>query len=116
MGLKSKTVAGQLAAATGVLLPASGTVTRYLRSIHFKNNTANSRKFSYAVAATSTVAGPGAFEENLPPNTQGALSRADIHYGGKGRRIDNTAISGFADAASAVTYEINYDESDGLDS
>ena len=115
MALKSKTARGQLGAATAVLLAANATKNIYVRSVHFKNNSAAMRKVSYAMAATATSAGPGIFEEALPPNTSGQLSRMDVHYGGKGHRLDNTAVSGMSDAAASVTYEINYDESDGLD-
>lgn len=115
MALKSKTIKGQLANATGVLLAASPTLTRYVRSMHFTNNTNAERTFNCAFAATATSAGPGVFGERLPPNTTGPASRAVIQYGGKGHRLDNTAIAAFADAATSVTYEINYDESDTLD-
>jgi hypothetical protein len=115
MALKSKTISGQFANATAVLLAASAAATRYIRSVHVTNDTNAQRTWNLAYAATATVAGPGVFGEVLPANTAGQQSRASIIYGGKGRRLDNTAIAGFADAASSVSYEINYDESDTVD-
>jgi hypothetical protein len=115
MALKSKTISGQFAGATAVLLAASSSVTRYIRSVHVANDTTAQHTWNYAVAATATVAGPGVFGEVLPANTAGQQSRSQIVYGGKGRRVDNVALSGFADAASSVSYEINYDESDTVD-
>jgi hypothetical protein len=111
MALRNLTVRGQFAAATAVLLAGSATKTRYLRSIQVTNNTASQRTWNYAIAATATSAGPGVFGEVLTPNQRAY----PIQFGGKGSRMDNVAISGFADAATSVTYEINYDESDTLD-
>jgi hypothetical protein len=115
MSLTNRTIRGQLAAATAVLLAGSSTKTRYVRSALFINNTNAQRTFNYAHAATATSAGPGVFGEVLPANTSGPASRAMLQFGGKGARLDNVAISGFADAATSVTYEINYDESDTVD-
>lgn len=115
MALKGKTIRGQFANATAVLLAASASVTRYVRSIHITNDTNAQRTWNLAYAATATSAGPGVFGEPIPPNTSGPSSRATIVYGGKGHRLDNVAISGFADAATSVSYEINYDESDTAD-
>ena len=115
MALKRKSIQGQLANATAVLLAASATNTRYVRSIHLTNNSNASRTVNLAFAASATNAGPGIFAEALPANTAGPTSRADRYYGGQGKRLDNVAISGFADIASAVSYEIVYDESDTLD-
>lgn len=115
MALKNKTIRGQFANATAVLLAASSTLTRYVRSILVINDTNAQRTWNYAFAATSTSAGPGVFGEVLPANTAGPASRAMIQFGGKGARLDNVAISGFADTATAVSYEINYDESDTND-
>jgi hypothetical protein len=86
-------------------------VTRYVRGWSVTNNTNSAKKFSLAYAATATASGPGVFEESLPANTAGASSRADRPYYGKGHKLENVAISGFADAAG-VSYEINYDEVD----
>lgn len=110
MALKSKSIQGQFANATAVLLAASATLTRYVRSIHVSNNSGGALTWNLAYAATATSAGPGIFGESLPAN-----SRADRYYSGKGKRIDNVAISGFASSATAVSYEIVYDESDTLD-
>lgn len=115
MALKRKSIQGQFAAATAVLLAASATLTRYVRSIHVTNDTAATRTWNLAFAATATSAGPGVFGEALPSSASGQSSRADRYYGGQGKRLDNTAISGFADAATSVSYEIIYDESDTLD-
>lgn len=115
MALKRKSIQGQFANATAVLLAASSTLTRYIRSIHITNNTNASRTWNLAFAATATSAGPGVFAEALPANTAGPTSRADRYYGGQGKRLDNVAISGFADAATSVSYEIIYDESDTAD-
>ena len=115
MSLTNKTVRGQFAAATAVLLAGSATKTRYVRSILVINDTNAQRTWNYAFAATATSAGPGVFGEVLPANTGGPASRAVIPFGGKGSRLDNVAISGFADAATSVSYDINYDESDTLD-
>lgn len=115
MALKRKAIQGQFANATAVLLAASSTLTRYVRSVHVSNDSASSVTWNLAYAATATSAGPGIFAEALSANTTGASSRADRYYGGAGKRIDNIAISGFASAATAVSYEIIYDESDVLD-
>jgi hypothetical protein len=115
MSLTNKTIRGQFAAATAVLLAASTTKTRYVRSIMAINDTNAQRTWNYAFAATATSAGPGVFGEVLPANTSGPASRAMVQFGGKGARLDNVAIAGFADAATSVSYEINYDESDTVD-
>lgn len=115
MALKRKSIQGQLASATAVLLAASSSVTRYIRSVHLTNNSTSARSVNLAFAATATSAGPGIFGEALPPNSLGASSRLDRYYGGAGKRLDNVAISGFADAATSVSYEIIYDESDTVD-
>lgn len=114
MALKRKSIQGQFANATAVLLAATGLVTRYVRSIHVTNDTNASHTWNLAFAATATSAGPGVFGEVLQPNTAGPPSRADKVYPA-GKRLDNVAISGFADTATAVSYEIIYDESDTLD-
>jgi hypothetical protein len=114
MALKRKSIQGQFAAATAALLAADSTKTRYVRSYHITNNTAAERTWNLAFAATATVAGPGVFGEKLAANTAGPSSRADRYYPA-GKRLDNTAISGFADAATSVSFEILYDESDTLD-
>lgn len=114
MALRPKSIQGQFGNATAVLLAAAG-VTRYIRSIHITNNTAAAITWNFAYAPTASSAGPGVFAETLPDRTQGYLSRTDRHYGGKGKRIDNTIISGFASAAAGVSYEVIYDESEGLD-
>jgi|ERR1044071_3750574 hypothetical protein len=110
MALKPKSIQGQFANATAVLLAASASVTRYVRSIHITNDSASTVTWNLAYAATATSAGPGIFGESLPAN-----SRTDRYYGGKGKRLDNTAISGFALTAASTSYEIVYDESDTLD-
>jgi hypothetical protein len=110
MALKSKTIRGQFANATAVLLAASSTLTRYVRSIKIINDTGTQQTWNYAHAATATSAGPGYFGKTLAPNDV----FNDACYG-KGSRLDNVAISGFASSATSVTYEINYDESDTLD-
>lgn len=115
MALKRKSIQGQFASATAVLLAASATLTRYVRSIHITNNSSAARTWNLAFAATATSAGPGVFGEALPANSAGPSSRAERYYGGQGKRLDNTAISGFADAATSVSYEIVYDESDTAD-
>lgn len=106
----SKTVRGQFANATAVLggLTASTTVTRYIRAIHVTNNSASAVTWNLAFAATATSAGPGVFGEALAANSRAA----PIYFGGKGERLDNVAVSGFASAATAVTFEIIYDEVD----
>jgi len=115
MALKRKSIQGQFANATAVLLAASSSVTRYVRSVHITNDSNATRTWNLAFAATATSAGPGVFGESLPANSQGASGRADRYYGGGGKRLDNVAISGFADTATAVSYEIIYDESDTVD-
>lgn len=115
MALKAKTIRGQFANSTAVLLAASSSVTRYVRSIHITNDTNAQRTWNLAYAATATSAGPGVFGETLPANTNGQSSRSSIVYGGRGHRLDNVAISGFADSATSVSYEIIYDESDTVD-
>lgn len=110
MALKSKSIQGQFASSTAVLLAASSTLTRYVRSVHVTNNTGSALTWNLAFAATATSAGPGIFGESIPAN-----SRADRYYGGKGKRLDNVAIAGFASAATSVSYEIVYDESDTAD-
>lgn len=111
MSLTTKSLQGQFANATAVLLTASATVTRYVRSIHVTNDSASPITWNLAYAATATSAGPGVFGESLAANARSN----PIYYGGKGKRIDNVAISGFASAATAVTFEIVYDESTGTD-
>lgn len=110
MALKSKSIQGQFASSTAVLLAASATLTRYIRSLHITNDSGSTVTWNLAFAATATSAGPGIFGESIPAN-----SRTDRYYGGKGKRLDNVAISGFASAATSVSYEIVYDESDTLD-
>lgn len=110
MALKRKSVQGQFAAASAVLLAATSSLTRYVRSIHISNDTAANQTWSLAFAATATAAGPGIFGAPIAPN-----SVADRGYGGQGYRLDNVAISGFALAATAVSYQIVYDESDTVD-
>lgn len=110
MALKSKSIQGQFANSTAVLLAASATLTRYIRSFHITNDSTSTATWNLAYAATATSAGPGVFGETVPAN-----SRTDRYYGGKGKRIDNVAIAGFASAATAISYEIVYDESDTLD-
>lgn len=110
MALKSKSIQGQFASSTAVLLAASASLTRYVRSFHISNNSASALTWNLAYAATATSAGPGVFGETIPAN-----SRTDRYYSGKGKRIDNVAIAGFASSATSVSYEIVYDESDTLD-
>lgn len=114
MALRRKTIRGQLGTSTAVLLAASASVTRYVRGVTFLNCTAATRTINYAHAATATSSGPGIFGETLPANTQGYLAQRQLNFPGQGSRLDNTAISGFADAAG-VSYEIQYDESDTVD-
>lgn len=114
MALKSKSARGVLGTSSAVLLAASATKTIYVRGIHFKNMTIADRSVNYAFAATATSSGPGVFGMKLSANSAGDASRSDIPYYGKGHRLDNTAVSGFADLAG-VTWEIEYDESDTLD-
>lgn len=113
MALRRKVIRGQFGTSTAALLAASSTVTRYVRAWHVSNNTSSARTFNIAFAATATSSGPGVFGEALPANSAGASSRADRYYT-PGHRLDNVAISGFADAAG-VSYEIEYDESDTVD-
>lgn len=110
MALKPKSIQGQFANATAVLLAASATLTRYVRSIHISNNSGSALTWNLAYAATATSAGPGVFGESIAAN-----ARTDRYYSGKGKRIDNVAIAGFASAPTSVSYEILYDESDTLD-
>jgi len=111
MALKRKAIQGQFANATAVLLAASASVTRYVRSVNITNDSASAVTWNLAYAATATSAGPGVFGETLAANARAQ----PITYGGAGKRLDNVAISGFASAATAVSYEIVYDESDTLD-
>lgn len=111
MALKRKSIQGQFANATAVLLAASASVSRYVRSINITNDSASAVTWNLAFASTATSAGPGVFAEVLLANTRAQ----PIIYGGSGKRLDNVAISGFASAATAVSYEIVYDESDTLD-
>lgn len=115
MALKRKSIQGQFANATAVLLAASSTLTRYIRQIQITNDTGTQQTWNLAYAATATSAGPGWFGETIPPNTSGAAATTSINYAGGGKRIDNIAISGFAGNATSVTYEILYDESDTID-
>jgi hypothetical protein len=110
MALRGKVIRGQFANATAVLLAASASVTRYVRSVHITNDTAGALTWNVAYAATATSAGPGFFAQPI-----GANGVYDRYYGGRGERLDNTAISGFASAATSVSFEIIYDESDALD-
>jgi hypothetical protein len=110
VALKSKSIQGQFASSTAVLLAASAALTRYVRSVHVSNDSAGALTWNLAFAATATSAGPGIFGESIPAN-----SRADRYFGGKGFRLDNVAISGFASGATSVSYQIVYDESDTVD-
>jgi hypothetical protein len=110
VALKSKSIQGQFASSTAVLLAASSSLTRYVRSVHVSNDTGGALTWNLAFAATATSAGPGIFGESVPAN-----SRADRYFGGKGFRLDNVAISGFASSATSVSYQIVYDESDTVD-
>lgn len=115
MARKQKAIQGQFANASAVLLAASSTNTRYIRSFHITNEAAAQRVWNLGYGATMTATTPGVFGEVIQPNTAGPPSRVDRHYGGHGKRIDNLAISGFADVAANVAYEIIYDESDTVD-
>jgi hypothetical protein len=110
MALKAKSLQGQFANATAVLLSASSSFTRYVRSVHITNDSASAVTWNLAFASTATSAGPGVFGESLAAN-----SRTDRYFGGKGYRLDNVAISGFASAATSCSYQITYDESDTTD-
>lgn len=110
MALKSKSIQGQFANATAALLAASSAATRYVRSIHITNDTGSTITWNLAFAATATSAGPGVFGEPILAN-----ARADRYFGGKGFRLDNVAIAGFASSATSVSYQIVYDESDTVD-
>jgi hypothetical protein len=93
------------------LLAASATLTRYLRSIKVKNNTAGTLTWNFGVGAAAVLTGTNAeyFSENI-------LAAGEyIHYwGGRGRRVDNLVIMAFASGAG-VNLTLNYDESDALD-
>lgn len=110
MALKRKSIQGQFAAATAVLLAGSASVTRYIRSIHISNDNAASQTWNLAFAATATSAGPGIFGATVAGN-----GTFDRYFGGAGFRLDNVALSGFAQTATAVSYQIVYDESDTTD-
>lgn len=109
MALKKKTIRGQFANATAVLLAASSSVTRYLISALIDNDTGTQQTWNLAIAATATSSGPGVFGRPIAPNDSFLRQ-----YGGNSR-IDNTAISGFASNATSVSYEITYWESDTVD-
>jgi len=107
-------IASTSAAAPTALLTASSTLTRYIRSISVYNNDSSARTWNLEFgAATLTAANSEPFGESIAANS--ARAAGPIYYGGKGRRIDNTAISAFASAASVVMVDIVYDESDVVD-
>lgn len=109
MALKKKTIRGQFANATAVLLAASSTLTRYVISALIDNDTGTQQTWNLAFAATATSAGPGVFGKTLAPND------SFLRMFGGNSRLDNVAISGFASNATSVSYEITYLESDTLD-
>lgn len=105
-------IAGTTAAAPTTLLAASATLTRYVRSLHPYNNDSASRTWNLEFgAATLTALNSEPFGETIAANSRGN----PIYFGGKGRRLDNTAISAFASVTNVVTVDVVYDESDTLD-
>lgn len=93
------------------LLAASATLSRYLRSIKVVNSTATPATWNFGIgaAAVLTSANSEYFAQTIASNGE------YTHYwGGKGRRVDNLTIMGFASAAG-VNLTLNYDESDALD-
>lgn len=108
------TIVSTTAAAPTTLLAASSTKTRYVRAVLPYNGDTVARAWSLEYgAATLTAANSEPFQESIPANSGRSLG--PIVYPGRGRRIDNTAISAFAAAASVVTVDIIYDESDTVD-
>jgi hypothetical protein len=93
------------------LVPASATLTRYLRSMHVTNSTAGALAWNFGIgtAAILTATNSMHFGQALAAN-----ATFDRYWGGKGHRVDNQTIMGFASAAG-VKFELNYDESDALD-
>jgi hypothetical protein len=117
MALRRRSVTVNITSTTAAtpttLLPASSTLTRYITQIIPFNNDTVARQWSLEFgAATLTAANSEPFNETIQPNT--GRPQGPLFYG-KGRRIDNTAISAFASTASVVTVDVLYDESDTLD-
>lgn len=108
----SVTIAATTAASPTAILTASSTLTRYIRSIHPSNNDSSARTWNLEYgSATLTAANSDVFGESIAANTRAY----PIYYGGGGRRIDNVQISAFASAASVITLDVVYDESDTVD-
>lgn len=116
MALKAQSatvlIASTNLASPTVLLAASSTKTRYIRSILPYNNDSSQRNWSLEYgAATLAATNCEPFQENIAAN-----SRAQpIYYGPKGRRVDNTQLSVVASVANVVAVSVNYDESDTND-
>jgi len=94
------------------LLAASATLTRYMRGLKVTNSTAATVltwNFGIGTAAVLTAANATWFTVTIQPGA------TFVHYWpGKGRRVDNQTVMGFASAAG-VKLELSYDESDTLD-
>jgi hypothetical protein len=116
MATKAKTLTVSLGSTntspTNNILAADSAHTIYIRSIHPVNNDTSARTWSFAVAAAAITAANGQpFAESLAIS-----SRANpTYFGGKGLRVDNTALSAVASVASVVELTINYDISDTVD-
>lgn len=93
------------------LLAASSSVTRYLRSLHIVNVSGSTQTWNFGVGAAAVLTSTNSefFGESIL-----AGATFDRYWGGKGRRLDNQVIMGFASAAG-VNLTLNYDESDTVD-
>ncbi len=107
-------IASTTLAAPTTLLAASSSLTRYIRAIIPYNNDTVSRQWSLEFgAATLAATNCEPFQESLPANTGRSLG--PIVYPGRGRRVDNVALSVVASTANVVTVDVIYDESDVVD-
>lgn len=96
--------------ATVTGLAASATITRYIRAVHAVNATASPATINFGIGATLTgPAGADIWGETIAANSR---MTNPLHFGGAGKRVDNTNVRAFSNTNTAVNVTINYDEVD----
>lgn len=96
--------------ATVTGLAASSTVTRYLRAVHAVNATASPATINFGVGATLTgPTGADIWNETIAANSR---MTNPLHFGGAGKRVDNTNVRAFSNTGTAINITVNYDEVD----
>lgn len=96
--------------ATVTGLAASSTLVRYLRALHAVNASASPATINFGVGATLTgAAGADIWGESIAANSR---MTNPLHWGGAGKRVDNTNIRAFSNTASVINITLNYDETD----